>query len=149
MTGVTNRPGRTRELEHEYSGALPAPSALILVVEDDPSVRRTIADLLRSQGHDVIEVPNGRLALNLISQRPFDVIISDLRMPDLDGRGLYEQLGYFRRQLLHRFIVITGWDDGDTEFFKAKTAVPVLTKPFSSVALSEAIRTVLHRDPDL
>jgi two-component system, NtrC family, sensor kinase len=108
-------------------------------------VRSAIADMLRDEGHEVAEVWNGRLALNLIRQRPFDLVITDIRMPELSGRGLYEELQYFRRDLLDRFIVITGWEDADTEFFETKTAAPVIRKPFSLTAFSEAVHAVLER----
>jgi DNA-binding NtrC family response regulator len=121
---------------------------IALVVEDDPHVRSTIADLLRAEGHDVAEVANGRLALDLIRRRPFDLIMSDIRMPELGARGLYEHVGYFARPLLDRFIVITGCDDTDTVFFEAKTTVPILRKPFALVDLSAAIRRLLQGPTD-
>jgi CheY-like chemotaxis protein len=120
---------------------------LSLVVEDDPHVRRVIADFLSGRGHDVAEAASGRLALNLVWQHRFDLIISDLRMPELGGRALYEHLGYFQRDLLDRFIVVTGWDDADIEFFQTKTAVPVVRKPFTLAELSETIHRVLQRGP--
>jgi CheY-like chemotaxis protein len=120
-------------------------SKLILVVEDEPGVRVAIADCLRKEGHEVAEVANGRLALNLIRQQPFDLIITDIRMPELSGRGLYEELQYFQRRVLDRFIVITGWEDVDTEFFETRTAVPVLRKPLLLANLLAEIHRVLER----
>jgi CheY-like chemotaxis protein len=101
--------------------------------------------MLRDEGHEVAEVANGRLALDLIRRRPVDLVITDIRMPELSGRGLYEQLQYFRRDLLDRFIVIAGWEDADTEFFETKTTVPVLRKPLLLADLLEAIHRVLQR----
>jgi DNA-binding NtrC family response regulator len=140
-------PGRARELDHGDAGGLPVPPKRILLVEDDAPVRRTIGDLLRSQGYDVNEAANGRLTLSRLRQRAFELIISDVRMPELGARGLYEQVGYFQRDLLDRFIVITGWHDADTEFFETKTGVPVFWKPLVLAHLSEAIHRVLERGP--
>jgi DNA-binding NtrC family response regulator len=104
-----------------------------------------VAACLRDEGYDVCEVANGRLALELVRQERVDVVLADLRMPELGGRGLYEELQYFRRDLLNRFIVITGWEDADTEFFETKTAAPVIRKPFSLTALSDSVHAVLQR----
>jgi CheY-like chemotaxis protein len=124
----------------------PRSSGVILVVDDEPQVRSIMADLLRARGHDVAEAANGRLALDLIRRRPFDLVISDLRMPDLGGQGLYEQLGNFAGALLDRFIVVTGADDAGCEFFETQTRVPVIRKPFKLAELSEAVLRVLQRD---
>jgi CheY-like chemotaxis protein len=93
----------------------------------------------------VAEAANGRLALDQIRQRPFDLIISDLKMPELSGQGLYEQLGDCGPGLLDRFIVLTGADGSGAEFFTTQTAVPVITKPFKLAQLSEAVHSVLRR----
>jgi CheY-like chemotaxis protein len=132
--------------DHRRPDAPQSPK-VILVVDDEPHVRSIIADLLRARGHDVAEAPNGRLALDLIRRRSIDLVISDLRMPELDGQGLYEQLGSLRRALLERFIVVTGSEDGDgTEFFETQTRVRVIRKPFKLADLSEAVLSVLQRD---
>jgi CheY-like chemotaxis protein len=121
------------------------PPPVVLVAEDEPSVRSVVAECLRDEGYAVREVANGRLALDLVRQERVDVVLADIRMPELGGRGLYEQLEYFRRDLLNRFVVVTGWEDADTEFFATKTAAPVIRKPVSLTALSAAVHAVLHR----
>jgi len=57
----------------------------ILVVEDDPSVRDSIALLLRIDRHVVTEAPNGRAALELVSRQPFDLVVLDFAMPGMLG----------------------------------------------------------------
>jgi CheY-like chemotaxis protein len=121
------------------------PPPVVLVAEDEPSVRSMVAECLRDEGYGVREVANGRLALDLVRHERVDVVLADIRMPELGGRGLYEQLAYFRRDLLNRFIVLTGGEDADTEFFATKTAAPVIRKPFSLTALAAAVHAVLHR----
>jgi CheY-like chemotaxis protein len=140
----TVAPGRGSP-DHRRPDAPQSPK-VILVVDDEPQVRSIMADLLRARGHDVAEAANGRLALDLIRRRPFDLVISDLRMPDLGGQGLYEQLGNFAGALLDRFIVVTGADDAGCEFFETQTRVPVIRKPFKLAELSEAVLRVLQRD---
>src|SRR6202161_2501896 len=57
----------------------------ILVVDDDPAVRRSIDRALRLEGYDVVTVPSGGEALEALAQAPPDALILDLGLPDLDG----------------------------------------------------------------
>src|SRR5580704_17179040 len=57
----------------------------ILVVDDDPAVRRSIDRALRLEGYDVVSVPSGGEALETLAQSPPDALILDLGLPDLDG----------------------------------------------------------------
>jgi len=64
----------------------------VLIVEDDASVRASIADLLRLQDYNVIEAADGVEGLDLLRRESIDVILLDLRMPRLDGPGVLEAL---------------------------------------------------------
>jgi response regulator receiver domain-containing protein len=55
------------------------------VVDDEPEVARVLADMLKSKGHQVEAVTNGSMALEKLSGQPHDLIVSDIRMPGLDG----------------------------------------------------------------
>jgi signal transduction histidine kinase/DNA-binding response OmpR family regulator len=57
----------------------------ILLAEDNPINRRLVAGLLTRNGHDVVVVENGRQALGQMTNRPFDLVIMDMQMPELDG----------------------------------------------------------------
>ena len=61
-------------------------------MDDEPSVIRGLTRLLRRDGHTVDTAPNGRMALARLQERAYDLILSDLRMPELDGSGLYQAL---------------------------------------------------------
>jgi DNA-binding response OmpR family regulator len=80
--------------EHTRQEEAPAtvPRLAILLVEDDPGIVSALLQVLRRDGHTVDTVPNGRLALAKRQDCPYDLIISDLRMPELDGPGLYRAL---------------------------------------------------------
>jgi PAS domain S-box-containing protein len=80
----------------------------ILVVDDEPDVAELIANILETEGHDV-EIAHGGLAgLEALGQHDYDLIISDLRMPDLDGRSLWERAETLRPGLSRRFLFLTG-----------------------------------------
>ncbi|BDG10042.1 sigma-54-dependent transcriptional regulator [Anaeromyxobacter paludicola] len=59
--------------------------ARVLVVDDEPKLGRFVCEMLELDGHDAARAGGGREALVLLAQRPFDVVITDLRMPEVDG----------------------------------------------------------------
>jgi DNA-binding NtrC family response regulator len=116
----------------------------VLVVEDDPHIAQILATVLADEGYDVDLADNGRLALEQIAAQDYDLIFSDLRMPELDGVGLYWELERRQPDLLRRLIVITGTSaHPEYESFLAETHVPFLEKLFSLVALEALARQVL------
>jgi len=66
--------------EHEATGPM-----RILLAEDNPINRRLMAGLLTREGHDVVAVEDGRKALSAIATQPFDLVLMDMQMPELDG----------------------------------------------------------------
>lgn len=121
----------------------------ILVVDDEVEVAEVFAEILESVGHDV-EIAHGGLAgLEALRQRDFDLIISDLRMPDLDGRALSERAEALKPGLSRRFLFLTG----DTlspmaRDFLADGARPHLEKPIlpADLRLAVAETTAMLRD---
>ena len=70
----------------------PAPSRrTILVVDDEAEIRETLAEILTSARHRVVTAGSGREALERMAAEHYDVILTDIRMPDLDGRALYRR----------------------------------------------------------
>ena len=113
-----------------------APSSAILVVEDDPALRRALASFLTRDGYQVAVAVNGQEALTACAQQAYTWILCDLHMPELDGPGLYHALQCCQPVLCARVIFLTG----DTltpavQTFLAHTGVPWLTKPFTATQL--------------
>jgi CheY-like chemotaxis protein len=116
----------------------------ILVVDDEPLIAQPLADALAAEGYEIDVAVNGQRALEKINDRAYDLILSDLRMPELDGVGLCQELERRRPDLLRRMIFITGAiEHPDHQSFLAQTQVPVLAKPFSLSALHALTRQVL------
>jgi CheY-like chemotaxis protein len=119
-------------------------SSAILLVEDDPAVVKALSRLLRRDGHTVDTAANGRLALTQIHEHPYDLILSDLRMPELDGPDLYRALEQHAPHLCRRFIVLTGDSlSPKAVTFLAQSGVPRLTKPFTAAAVRHVITQAL------
>jgi DNA-binding response OmpR family regulator len=64
----------------------------ILVVDDDPTVRDSLNDVLLAEGYFVIPAENGKQALEVASKSPVDLVLLDLNMPVKDGWGTFERL---------------------------------------------------------
>jgi len=64
----------------------------ILVVDDEPSIRFSLTELLDEAGHEVREAPHAPAALALLDDSPADLVISDLTMPAMDGLQLLDEL---------------------------------------------------------
>ena len=157
---VTSAPGQgtTFRIELPTEGEPEAPSAppdlealplargqTILVVDDELSLTKGLARLLRRDGYSVDTVANGRLALAQLQERAYDLILSDLRMPELDGPGLYQALAQQYPHLLRRFIFLTGDTlSPETLAFFAKHGVLRLTKPFTAMEVRRVIQQALH-----
>ena len=123
----------------------PVPSSTILLVDDEPSMTNALTRLLRRDGHTVDAVTNGRLALMKLQERSYDVILSDLRMPELDGFGLYRALETRYPQLCRRFIFLTGDTlNPNTHALSVQHGVPQLFKPYTAAELRRVIHQVLQ-----
>ena len=119
-----------------------------LVVEDEPSVLDLVVALLEEVGWSVDVAGGGREALERVARRTYDLIISDVRMPDGDGQELYAGVRERAPALARRFIFITG-DTANVEAWGSLegTGVPVIEKPFSAAVFLEAVARVMKGDP--
>jgi PAS domain S-box-containing protein len=117
------------------------PAALrVLVVDDEPDVLAMLADLLGREGHRVVTARSGREALARLDSQPIDLIISDLRMPDLDGRALHRLLQERRPELARRLIFLSGDVLGSRGGgVPGDSTVPLVEKPVDMIQLLQAI----------
>lgn len=120
----------------------------VLVVDDEPDVADVIAELLRTDGHRVEVVASGQAALDRSAGVQFDLVVSDIRMPGVDGPALYAELTESRPELAGRVAFITG----DTLSPKARqfleaTDCPRLEKPVTLVELREMVARLTSDDP--
>src|SRR3990170_1880960 len=124
----------------------PAPHARarILVVDDDPMMTQLVTDMLSLDGYRVETVPNGVAALEKVQVRPYDLILTDLHMPELDGAALYRELTRRQAHPPRRIIFLTG-TAGESEAHRLvqETGLPVLRKPFNVVDLLDLVQKTL------
>ena len=116
----------------------------VRVVDDEPDVAKTLADLLRLDHHRVDVAPNGRAALEKLRAETYDLVLSDLKMPELDGPGLYETLARDHPHMLRRVVFLTG-DALSSEItaFLERAGAPYLYKSFTLEELRRVIQRTL------
>jgi signal transduction histidine kinase len=134
--------GPTRS-EAEADEATPRGDETVLVVEDEPSVRRVAARILRSHGYTVLEAENGEDALALLGRvDPPDLILTDLVMPRMGGRDLAKQA--MARHDGLKVLFMSGYtDDAATRHDLLTREIPFLHKPFDVAELAVRVREVL------
>jgi signal transduction histidine kinase/ActR/RegA family two-component response regulator len=116
----------------------------ILVVDDEPGVRKLVARILRARGYDVFETEDGPSALALLTnaERKMDLVITDLVMPKMSGTRLAEEI---RAQWpAVKLLFVSGFPRGDArQSSAAVTDVPVLHKPFTPQQIEKVVRELL------
>ncbi|MGZ8997601.1 MAG: hybrid sensor histidine kinase/response regulator, partial [Allosphingosinicella sp.] len=107
-----------------------------LIVEDEPDVADTLRELVEREGFDVTVAGDGAEALFVLDRGDFDVVLSDLRMPSLNGPELYARLIETKPDLVKHMGFVTGDTMGDSmgEFARASNR-PVLEKPFTKAGI--------------
>ncbi|PYO28308.1 MAG: hypothetical protein DMD86_16515 [Candidatus Rokuibacteriota bacterium] len=119
----------------------------ILAVENNDLVLSFLEAGLTSAGYDVDTAHNGREALEKLDHVAYDLIISDVRMPELDGPGLCQALTARRSDLLTRIIFIATPDSmEDHREFLANSSMPALTKPVALEELRAAVERMIGRN---
>ncbi|MFQ6046329.1 MAG: response regulator [Gemmatimonadales bacterium] len=122
--------------------------ATVLVVEDDSDVRNGLAKVLRRTGFTVATAENGRAALDQIERQSFQVVVSDIKMPVMDGMQLYERLRLAHPDAARRVLFVTAWGhESPIEQFLAGVDRPVLEKPFEMEEFVTAVRNLASQEP--
>ena len=118
----------------------------LLIVDDEQSYRQLLTLVFEGDGHYIRTAMNGREALNMLGEEPADVIISDVKMPDMDGSSFYESLQNARGTSVPPVIVMTGDTSNDrTAEFLSNHDLPVLRKPFTTHELLRVLSDIHSR----
>jgi two-component system NtrC family sensor kinase len=133
----------------EPDGDVPHASARlrVLVVDDEPHILHYMRATLEAWGHEVAVAADGDEALQRAAHEPFDLVITDLRMPRLGGREFYLALTDLNPQRAAQLIFSTGDTvRGDTLAFLESLGRPYLHKPFSLAELRTLLAGVTRHD---
>ncbi len=115
----------------------------ILVVDDEPAIVELVTSVLQDQGWRVDVASGGRAALERLQETRYDLVLSDVRMPEGDGADFYRAAVAQQKELARRFVFMTG-DTANEEAWRVLDSIraPVLSKPFTRQVLLHAVERV-------
>jgi len=114
----------------------------ILVIDDEQSILDILMNTLQQEGHQVDVASNGRTVLSRVKASAYDLVITDIKMPDFDGKRFFEEVKSYNKELAKKIIFTTGdLANPETQAFLEKANQPCITKPFN---LDEVKQMVLR-----
>jgi two-component system NtrC family sensor kinase len=120
----------------------------LLIVDDEPGIRDVLEVVLSGSGYAVSTANNGAEAMNLIGANKFDLVISDMCMPEMDGEKLYEAIRGKDPQLAKRILFVTGDTvSAKSRTFLERTGNRWLSKPFNIKDVEEVVSSYMREKP--
>jgi DNA-binding NarL/FixJ family response regulator len=118
----------------------------LLVVDDDPSLLLAVSETLRAEGYEVVTARRGAEAMVRVAEALPDLIISDIRMPGMDGYQLARNLRSAPRTRLVPIVFLTARDETADRIAGFRIGVDAyLTKPFEPEELAAVVKSILDR----
>jgi signal transduction histidine kinase len=135
--------GKADALPMQGSSAAAGGAETVLLVEDEPGVRKLVGEVLRSRGYTVLDAGDGVEALRVAGgyEGPIDLLVTDVVMPHLSGRALGEHLTALRPAL--KVLYLSGHTDEAVLRHGVHARAAFLQKPFTPDALAAKVRAVL------
>lgn len=123
----------------------------VLIVDDEELIRELLVETvepLLQKGGEVLQARDGQEALEIFQSRKIDVIVTDIRMPRLDGEALISAIGEATREI--PVLVITGHGDKRmAERLRTKGIFAFLEKPFETAILEKTVKEAIHKRREL
>jgi len=127
------------------AAAAPAPSGsrpCVLVVDDEPAICKALVITLSRAGYDVIAAHGGEEAHAVLGRRPVDVLVVDLRMPDLRGDVVFHLATSLQPGLAERTVFTSGDHSMKADALIRECNCPVVRKPFELSDIIDAVRAM-------
>jgi DNA-binding response OmpR family regulator len=121
--------------------------ATVLIVDDEPAIRRALDRALTRMGYAVQQAGSGEAAIDILSAQPVDVILLDLRMPGMSGQTLFHSIVARWPHLVSRVVIMTGDIEAEEHHDWLRLHdLPILRKPFELAELEQLVRVVASRE---
>ncbi|HET6372915.1 MAG TPA: response regulator [Candidatus Polarisedimenticolia bacterium] len=141
---VDEQTSAPRRLPERAAPAEKNGSSRILIADDEAVVVDLLSDILEMQHHVIETATSGAAAYSKIMAGEYDLVILDLRMPDMTGQQLYEELKRNRPEMLGRLLFVTADTvSQDVKSFLQRAGSPYLKKPFSVQSVVDTVQTIL------
>jgi two-component system NtrC family response regulator len=114
----------------------------ILIVDDEPNYLIVLTELLQEEGYDVFTAQSGEEGLKIVKEIDLDLVITDMRMPGMDGLALLKEIKFHYKNLPVIMITAFGEKGKALDALQAG-ANNFLVKPFNNDALSSAIKKLI------
>lgn len=133
-----------RESNHHRDDSSESAKGSILIVDDEENLRDILSEVLESEGYSVESVPSGTDAREMMSRREYDLVISDLALPDLSGWELADEI--YAGHPKTRVIISTGWgaqvEPGTLSLHHVNG---LINKPFQIAEITKKVKLVFER----
>ncbi|HUR93996.1 MAG TPA: response regulator [Gemmatimonadales bacterium] len=117
----------------------------VLIVDDEPSLRRTLERALRAIGCDVVTAGDAHLAYQALHETDVDLVLLDLHLPQMSGDTFFVALMHRWPRLVDRIVLMTGDTYAETEHWPEELRrCPLLLKPFTLDALRDTVLAALR-----
>lgn len=119
--------------------------ASVLVVDDESFIRQILSRMVSREGYEVHQATDGKDALKLLADHPCQIVISDIKMPNMDGIELLAEIKASHTSV--SVILITAYaGEYSADDALAAGADAFITKPFKNIEIAETLRKVLIRN---
>jgi CheY-like chemotaxis protein len=124
-------------------------SARILILDDDPAIGELLGEMISLLGYRPTSCETAEIALDMLQRQRFDAVISDFRMPGLDGRAFFERVQISHPMLARKIVFLTGDTLNDElQSFLDDSGSQCISKPFRLNAIEEMLERVLNEQHD-
>jgi DNA-binding NtrC family response regulator len=146
VTGNTgeSQPGRSPNAQAKES-VVRGPKVRVLVVDDEPSICKALTMALTREGYDVVAAQNGDTALSVVRSEHVDVMLIDLRIPDMRGDVIFEVAASHQPHLKYQTLFMTGDITERAHKLIAACKCHFLRKPFDLRDMTDAIAALSPR----
>ena len=120
----------------------------VLIVDDEPALRRTLERAIRALGYDVVSAADAHLAYDLLHELEVDLVLLDLHLPQMSGDTFFVALTRRWPRLASRIVLMTGDIYAEKDHWPTELlSCPLLTKPFTLEMLRVTISQALAEPP--
>lgn len=116
----------------------------VLVLDDEPAIAELLTEMLKLLGYDVSACLRPSDALEVLAREPFSLVLSDFRMPEMNGKAFHGRVQAMNAALAKRIIFLTGDTVNDeTQLFLKATGNPHISKPFQLANIQQVMQDTL------